>query len=308
MTTKAQSLLSQLGDNMAESLGRRQPEAVQGAEQVQPTGDKKYDGRTRSRDAGEMLLANIIPDPLQPRKEFDPDGIARLADSLKDRGQLQPIRVRWSEEHLKWVILAGERRYRAALQAGFTTIACVFVEHVLSDIDRLEIQLIENCLRDDLRPIEQANAFSALMRHNDWTAKELAEHLHLDRSSITRALALLTLPDDVQHQITEGTIAPSIGYEIAKLDDPVQQRDVVDQAVTGQLSRDKVVEVVNAKRGKVPRKSRYHSCTLTYKTDKKWTIVLTAPQQKVSNQEILDALHHVAETIRAKMHHTPSAA
>ena len=300
MTAKAQSLLSELGNHMAESLGLRQPDATPALPEAAP-GDKKYDGRTRSRDAGEMLLANIIPDPTQPRKEFDPDSIGRLAKSFQDRGQLQPIRVRWSESHEKWVIVAGERRYRAALHAGLTTIACVFVEHPLSETDILEEQLIENCLRDDLKPIEQATAFQALMRHNGWTGKELAEHLHLNPSSVTRALALLTLPDDVQEQVSAGALAPSVAYEVTKLADPGEQREVVQQVVAGQLSRDDAVAAVNARRRRTAHQPQRRSCTLTYKTPGKWTVVLTAPKQHVTDAEILEELQHVLGSIRAKV-------
>jgi ParB family transcriptional regulator, chromosome partitioning protein len=309
MTAKAQSLLNELGNNMAESLGQRQAAATPpAASKLSATGAKKYDGRTRSRDAGDMLLTNIIPDPSQPRKEFDPDSIERLAQSLKDRGQLQPIRVRWSEAHEKWVIVAGERRYRAALAANLTTISCVFVEQPLSENDILAEQLIENCLREDLKGIEQATAFQALMTHNGWSGKELAEHLHLNPSSVTRALALLTLPNDVQQQVSSGALAPSIAYEVAKLDDPAEQREVVQKVVAGNLSRDDAVAAVNAKRGKATYKPQRRSSTLTYKTPRKWTVVLTAPKQNVTDVEIVEALNYVLDSIRAKKPATTEAA
>ena len=231
-----------------------------------------------------------------------PESIARLAGSLRDRGQLQPIRVRWSEPHGKWIIVAGERRYRAALHAGLNAIACVFVEHTLSETDILEEQLIENCLRDDLKPMEQATAFQALMRHTGWTGKELAEHLHLNPSSVTRALALLTLPDDVKHQVSAGTLAPSVAYEVSKLEDPADQREVVQEVVAGRLSRDDAVAAVHARRYSAVRPPRRRSCTRTYRTPRHWTLVLTVPKQHVTDAEVVEELQHVLDSIRARAH------
>ena len=153
---------------------------------------KKFNGGTHRRDAGDMEVVNIIPDPSQPRKEFDAESIERLARSMKDHGQLQAIRVRWSGELGKWIVLAGERRFRAAVQAGLPTIQCIFVEGELTEADILEEQLVENCLREDLKPIEQAHAFQTLMQAKEWTAKELAGHIHLHPSSVTQALRCLT--------------------------------------------------------------------------------------------------------------------
>ena len=296
MISKAQQLLDHLGGNMAESLGQRKRAE---APPLAAT-DKKYDGRTRSRNAGEMRLENIIPDPNQPRKEFDPAELERLAQSLRDHGQLQAIRVRWSEADGKWIILAGERRYRAALQAGLPTIACIFVEDALSDVEILEEQLVENCLRADLKPIEQANSFAALMRHHQWSGKELAEHLHLDPSSVTRALALLTLPEDVQEQVTSGALAPSVAYEVAKLDHAEDQRAVTEEVIAGQLNRAQTVAAVNARRGRTERKPLPRSCTLTYKTKRRWTVVLTVPKQKVGDDEVLAELEELVRQLRAK--------
>ena len=112
---------------MNESLGVRlvtpanQGEATRGIPSVSPE-----DGRTRDRLAGHMEIDRIIPDPDQPRKFFSEESLEQLAASLKKTGQLQPIRVRWSEEHAKWVIISGERRYRAALLAGLKTVSCSF--------------------------------------------------------------------------------------------------------------------------------------------------------------------------------------
>src|SRR6185312_3212783 len=101
--------------------------------------------------------------PEQPRKDFEPQALADLAASLKDRGQLQPIRVRWDEGSGRWLIVAGERRWRAAQMAGMTAMLCVEAKGAQTPDDILEDQLVENCLRADLAPLEQARAFKALV-------------------------------------------------------------------------------------------------------------------------------------------------
>src|SRR5206468_5331750 len=110
-------------------------------------------------------------------KEFEPGALERLAESLKERGQLQPIRVRWEAGMDKWVIIAGERRWRAATLAGLATVAAVEASGPLTDDEILGDQLVENCVREDLKPIEQARAFKALMDRNDWSAIRLAKAL-----------------------------------------------------------------------------------------------------------------------------------
>ncbi len=126
--SRAEQLAERLGRNMNESLGVRlmTPESQAAAGKVIP-GVSPEDGRTRDRQAGHMELDRIMPDPDQPRKTFTEESLQQLAQSLKTAGQLQPIRVRWNADHAKWVIISGERRYRAAIIAGLKTIACLFI-------------------------------------------------------------------------------------------------------------------------------------------------------------------------------------
>jgi ParB family transcriptional regulator, chromosome partitioning protein len=298
MTSKTEFLLKEVGANVAESLGLRTAAPAAPAPAVAES--KKYDGRTSRRDTGEMVLTNIIADPSQPRKEFDPDSIARLAQSFKDHGQLQPIRVRWSDDYGRWIILAGERRYRAAVQAGLASIRCIFVEGELSETDILEEQLIENCLREDLKPIEQAHAFQTLMRTKNWSGKELAEHLHLHPSSVTHALALLELPADIQEKVSEGQLAPTVAYEVTKIADPDAQREVIEEVITGNLSRREARDAINRKRGKPDGKTPTFSSTLTFKTPgKRWSVLVTA-NEKLSELEVADELTALAVQLRAK--------
>src|SRR6266404_661089 len=117
----------------------------------------------------------IVPDPNQPRREFNAQSLGRLAASIKKHGLKNPIRVRWEASLDKYMILTGERRYRATQEAGLSTIDCVIIEGELTAADRLQEQLIENLLRQDLTPIEKANGMRALMKAQKWTQKRLAE-------------------------------------------------------------------------------------------------------------------------------------
>ena len=152
----------------------------------------------------------IDPDPDQPRQEFDSDGLGRLAESLRKFGQLQPVLVR--KQGARYILVAGERRWRAAKLSGMPTIQCL----VCRGGDVRSIQLVENLMREDLQPIEQAKAYKEMMKKEGWKVRELARHLHLEHSRVAKALKLLELPASVQKAVDKGTIPPTTAYEIAK--------------------------------------------------------------------------------------------
>jgi ParB family chromosome partitioning protein len=243
----AERLSQQFGAHIDESMGAG---AVHGGPLSAPTrlgpvgGPDKYQGAARIKDALAIEVERITPDPNQPRKEFDPEGLRELAESLKTRGQLQPIRVRWDEELGKWVVIVGERRWRAALQAGLPALICIEAKGPLTVEDILEDQLVENCLREDLKPIEQAHAFRALLQRRGCSYRQLAESLHISHQAIVRALALLDLPEDIQNQVEVGELAPSVAYEVSRLEDPEEQREVAARVVEEELNRAQVTEVV----------------------------------------------------------------
>jgi ParB family chromosome partitioning protein len=103
---------------------------------------------------------------------------------------------------------------------------------------------VENCLRDDLKPIEQAHAFRALIDRRGWSYRQLADTLHIAPASVARSLALLELPAEVQEQVTAGTLAPSVAYEVSRLDDADARRDVAARIVAEGLNRSEAAEVV----------------------------------------------------------------
>jgi ParB family chromosome partitioning protein len=249
----ADRLLKRFEANINQSLGvRDEATSVPGrVESLQmPQGPGPNDGRTRARALGYMDITRIIPDPEQPRKEFEADALRRLSRSMVKFGQLLPIRVRWDERLGKWVIISGERRYRAALAAGLTTVSCHFVDGELSPARVLEEQLVENCLREDLKPVEQARAYRALMDENAWSARRVAEELHLASSTVVKALALLKLPEEVQEQVESGVIPATTAYELAKLKGSEAKNRVADRIAREKLSRDEAMALVRETTGR----------------------------------------------------------
>jgi ParB family transcriptional regulator, chromosome partitioning protein len=212
----------------------------------------RWQGVQKTAGAVEIPVTMIARDPDQPREEFADEALDRLAVSLKARGQLQPIRVRWDEGRGVYMILVGERRWRAAQRAGLATLSAVVTEAPLEQADRLVLQLVENCLREDLQPIEQAKAFRALIAAHGWSVRRLAEELAITHSTVVRALALLDLPEAVQAQVEQGSLAPRTAYELGKLADPTAQAAVAQAAVQDGLTRAEVTEVVQAVKARRP--------------------------------------------------------
>lgn len=214
----------------------------------------RLEGLTRDQSAARIEVGRIIPDPDQPRREFDPEELEHLAKSIRDRGQIQPVRVRWDEKADEgrgmYVVLAGERRWRAARMAGLTEVACTVHEGELSEADRLALQLIENAVRVDLKPIEQARAFRRLMVAQEWSARHLASELAISPATVVRALALLDLPAEVQGRVEQGALSPAAAYEVSKLDDPAEQAIVAEAAVDQKLTRGEAAELVQAVKAK----------------------------------------------------------
>ncbi len=210
------------------------------------------EGTAREKGALRISVDRIVPDADQPRTEFDEEDLGRLAESLKARGQLQPVRVRWDQGRGVYVLVMGERRWRAAKLAGLTELSCIVHEGEIDAGERLALQLVENALRADLTPIEQARAYRRLMDAQDWSARQLADELQLAPSTVTRALALLELPETVQDHVDRGDLPARAAYELAKLDDASAQAEVAQAAVDQKLSRSEVADVVAAVRAKRP--------------------------------------------------------
>lgn len=236
------------GGNVAESTGAgvsRRPLA----EGISvPIGGARFKDLTKSKSTFEVPVDKIVPDPNQPRKIFTPDELQDLSDSIRARGLLQPIRVRWDEAAEKWMIIAGERRWRAAGLAGLRTIVAVEARAAQTTEELLEDQLVENCVREDLKPIEQATAFRALMESRGWSYRELGEFLHISKGKVAKAMALLSLPEPVKDLVEQGTLAPHAAYEITRLEDADDQREVAERVVAQKLTAEEAAREVKSRK------------------------------------------------------------
>ena len=155
---------------------------------------------TETEDAArlrDLPVESLVPNPQQPRKSFDPRALEELATSIRASGVLQPLVVR--PRGSQFEILVGERRWRAAQQAGLTRVPAIVRE-------ALELGLVENLLREDLNPVEAAQAYQRLLAEFGWTQEELAQRLGKDRSSIANALRLLRLPEPIQEDLRTGRL------------------------------------------------------------------------------------------------------
>lgn len=291
------NVLEQIKGKLDESMGVR---VNDGRPQLSPVPNAKDVGRRALRTFGTLAIENVIPDPEQPRTEFDAEEIERLAESIRDKGQLHPIRVRWSELHEKWIIISGERRYRATKHAGLPTIECHFQDGELTKTDILEQQLIENLLREDLKPIEEAKAFDQLLKLNGWAGKELADALRVNPSKITRALALLKLPSDIQQQVEEGTLSSRAAYELSKLDSDEQRRAALAKgdSGTGAVTIDALQKQVRQRKGKSSERPR--GIKQTFVSEEGYKVTVSSPK-KGNYHEIEQALQQALDEVRLRI-------
>jgi len=254
---KADALLKSAGGAMRVSASRREaPAAMPSLGQGGTLGGEKMAGVTRIK-GHEIPVDKIIADEGQPREEFDDDALVRLGESIRSTsGVIQPISVRWDEGRSKYVIISGERRWRASKIAGLPTISAVVIDRELTPNELLRLQIIENLQREDLKPMEQAKSFRQLIEMNGWSGNQLAKELGISQSSVSQALSLLELPETVQESVEVGELAPKTAVVIARLADPTEQQSVAAQVVAGKLSRAETIEVVAQRQTKKPKKAK----------------------------------------------------
>lgn len=198
------------------------------------------DGLLRSEPHRELSITQIQPNPNQPRTYFDSDALAELAASIKSTGIVQPILVR-PVGNGTFEIVAGERRFRAACSIGMLRVPVVVKAY--SDEDALAVALIENLLREDLKPLEAAVAYQKLMDTYTWTQDTLAAKIGKSRSAIANSLRLLALPAPVQQaldsgEISEGHARALLGNKEQRLDEsfPRRQQELLREAKAGRMT------------------------------------------------------------------------
>ena len=183
-------------------------------------------------EPSEVELDSIVPGPMQPRTHFDEAALESLAESIRSHGIVQPLLVRHKGDGYE--LVAGERRWRAAKLAGITRVPVVVKE--VPDESLLEIALIENIQRENLNPIEEAQAYKKLIETVGLTQESLASRVGRDRSYITNYLRLLKLTDDVQQLVKEGRLSTGHARALLALSHPDLQRRIARQVIDGGLS------------------------------------------------------------------------
>src|SRR5213593_3124648 len=209
----------------------------------------------------DIPIDEIEVNPNQPRKVFDFTALDELAASIRASGVIQPIIVRRYGDGYQ--LIAGERRWRAARQAGLERIPAIVRD--ATDAESLELALVENLLREDLNPIDEAEAYEKLLGQFGWTQEELAGRIGRDRSSIANSLRLLRLPEEIQADLRGGRLTMGHARALLALTNPTDQLrlrdDILAHAWSVRATEDSIraLEEAARPRGAAPRKGRRRS-------------------------------------------------
>lgn len=188
-----------------------------------------------------VSINDIEPNKEQPRKLFDEDKLEELSTSIKEHGIIQPLIVKKEEEY--YVIVAGERRWRAARMAGLKEIPVLIQDYTTKEV--MEISLVENIQREDLNAIEEAKAYEALINNFSLTQEELAARVGKSRSAIANTLRLLQLDESIQELIIQQQITEGHGRAILRLPDKKSQLELVEKIIKNSMSVRETEKKVN---------------------------------------------------------------
>ena len=168
-----------------------------------------------NKDIKNIPISEIRSNPFQPRRVFDEEKLRELSESIKEHGLFQPIIVKKSIKGYE--LVAGERRTKAAKLAGFTEIPAIIKDY--TDEEMMEVALLENIQREDLNPIEEAEAYDNIIKKSSLTQEQLAKKVSKSRSYITNVLGLVTLPEEVKSLVAEGKISMAHAKILSKMED-----------------------------------------------------------------------------------------
>jgi ParB family transcriptional regulator, chromosome partitioning protein len=178
-------------------------------------------------------LTQIVPDPAQPRRHFAPEALQELADSIRQKGILQPVLVTPTSDG-KYMLIAGERRWRASQLAGLSEIPAVV--KTVSDAERFQLALIENIQREDLNAIEQAQGYVRLMEEFQMTQEAVAQVVGKDRAVVANTVRLLQLPEDMRDALVAGKISAGHARALVGLTDSAARADLFQRILSEQLT------------------------------------------------------------------------
>jgi ParB family chromosome partitioning protein len=236
-------------------------------------------------------LEEIQPNASQPRKDIG--DLQGLTDSVREKGVIEPLLVRFLPESGKYMIISGERRYHAARAAGLYELPCI--EKDVDDAETLELALIENLQRKDLTPFEEADGVQALAGGFGLTHEEIARKVGKARSSITELLSLRSIPDEIRASCLEqGVLSKSQLLQVARQPNEGKMRDLVRRFALGMLNR----EQARAERNPdaQPRRAVFRFVPPA----KEFKLVLQFRKNTVERNEIIAALRRIIETLEAE--------
>jgi ParB family chromosome partitioning protein len=199
-------------------------------------------------EGSNVSIKLLKPNPYQPRSRFPDEGLKELADSIREKGIIQPLLVE-AEEDGTYTVIAGERRLRAARMAGLKEVP-VLVRR-FSMVEKVEIALIENIQRENLTPVEEAHGYRKLMELVELSQEEVARRVGKDRSTVANSLRLLKLPEPMLQALDRGDITPGHARAILALVNPADQQVLFDRVVGRGLSvREAEMQVQELKAGR----------------------------------------------------------
>ncbi len=213
-----------------------------GLEALIPSGDTP-----RESGLSQVAVADISPNPRQPRSRFDESELQELAISIKEHGLIQPLVITYAAQDGKFTLIAGERRWLAAQRAGLERVPVVIRE--ASDQQRLELALIENVQRADLNALEEAEAYRQLVEDFSLSHEEVAARVGKSRTAVTNTLRLLKLPDVIQKALLEGKISAGHARALLALNTPQAQAAVLNSILHRQLSVRQTEDLVERLKG-----------------------------------------------------------
>ncbi|MFN7944467.1 MAG: ParB/RepB/Spo0J family partition protein [Blastocatellia bacterium] len=258
--------------------------------------DRHYVEELSSRSGapvGRMIsIDRLEPNPQQPRIEIG--DLTDLVASIREKGVLEPLLVRPSEVGGRFMIISGERRYRAAREAGLREVPCIEME--VDDRAVAEIALIENLQRKDLTPFEEADGFAMLVEQFGYTHEEVARKIGKSRSSVTEVLSIAGLPPDVREQCRRADISSkSLLLQIARQPDEESMRAFVARVVEQGMTRDE------ARRARTDRQTRPQPYVFRHQPEtKEFTLELKFRRSEVNRDEVIAALERLLAELRSR--------
>jgi ParB family chromosome partitioning protein len=221
----------------------------------------------------EMDINRLEPNRDQPRRDFDESALAELTGSIRDQGVISPLIVTPTPDSEYYMIVAGERRWRAARMAGLSTVPVIVRELTKEDVQRQA--LVDNIVRQDLNAMEEAEAFDRLIREYGMTQEELASALGKSRPAVTNTMRLLNLPDAIREMVRQGELSPGHARAILALKDASSQSTAAAEILKKELSvrdAEKLVRDIKEPAAKKPAKTQ---------KDAKWQLHLRDLEDKL---------------------------